>query len=68
MGTATIIISGINDYKGERKLGFVIAAKTDINNGNIESIGNQYYTGNVIKPVVKVMYGDTVLVENKIIL
>lgn len=65
VGTATIIISGINDYKGERKLGFVIAAKTDINNGNIESIGNQYYTGNVIKPVVKVMYGDTVLVENQ---
>lgn len=65
VGTATIIISGINDYKGERKLVFIITAKTDISNGNIESIGNQYYTGNMIKPTVKVMYGNSVLVENQ---
>lgn len=64
IGTAEIVISGINSYKGGKRIRFQIVDKKDIAKASISEVSNQYYTGQEICPKVIVTYENEVLKEN----
>lgn len=62
-GTATVVITGKNDYIGVVKKEFVIEP---VNIQNLEiSVPSVYYTGKEVKPEVTVKFGERNLVENQ---
>lgn len=63
-GEATILVSGIGNYKGSQNIKFKITPK-DINEINIQEIAEQKYTGEEIKPDITVTNGSSKLIENK---
>ena len=65
-GDASVIITGINDYTGTREATFTILP-ADINNERIwvETIEDQEYTGEMLKPVVNVYDGYALLMQGK---
>ena len=59
-GTATVVITGIDNYKGTLKAKFKIA-RASIKKGRIAKISKQSYTGKKVEPVPKLTVNKTVL-------
>ncbi len=62
-GTATVTITGKGNYKNSQSISRTFRIKGTLNNANVELIDalNDYeyqYTGNVIKPRLKIWFGD----------
>ena len=62
VGTATIEITGIGNYRGTRKVTFKITPK-EISTATVKDIPNQKYTGSEISPSVKITDGSAKLVN-----
>ena len=61
VGTATVTIKGIGNYKGSKKVTFQISARA-ISKASVSGINASYtYTGSAIKPTPTVKYGSTTL-------
>ena len=63
MGTATITITGINNYSGYKQVNFKITEEV-ITNSTVSSIENYYYNGEEIKPEPVVTYNNKKLVKD----
>ena len=64
VGTATATITGMGNYSGEKAATFTIIPKAVTNDGITVTIPEQTWTGSELTPVITVMDGETVLVEN----
>ena len=68
VGTATVTVSGINDYKGTKTATFKIVnpadTRTDISTATIDAIPDQNYTGSAITPNVVVKVGENTLTKD----
>ena len=60
VGTASVVIEGINNYKGSKKVTFQIQPR-DINKATIKNIENKTYTGSKIELNVDVVDHNQVL-------
>lgn len=63
VGTATVILTGKNNYSGTISTSFKIK-KRKISLCTIAAISNQSYTGKSIKPSLKIKSGSKTLVQN----
>lgn len=61
---ASIILTGMGNYKGSKTVEFKIIAK-NIAKLNVEEIANQYYNGTEIKPEVIMFNNKTLLILDK---
>ena len=68
VGTATVTVSGIKDYKGTKTATFKIVnpadTRTDISTATIDAIPDQNYTGSAITPNVVVKVGENTLTKD----
>ena len=64
VGTASIEITGVGNYTGNKKVNFKIVPK-DISSAVIKDIDEQEYTADKITPKVQITDGSAELVENK---
>lgn len=63
-GIGKIEITGIGNYKGTKQLNFKIVPKSIVN-ATIEEVGEQKYTGEEIRPNIRITDGSAKLIENK---
>ena len=63
VGTATVTVTGLNNYAGTKTTTFRIIGR-DMSNTTVDSIAAQRYTGNEIFPAVTVKIGTVVLQQN----
>lgn len=65
-GKATVIVKGRGNYKGTKKLTFIISKKLkSIKTVKVLGVKNYSYTGKKIQPVLKIMDGKKRLKEGK---
>lgn len=62
-GTYSITLSGMGNYKGSRKVKFVISNAGLLNKAQISSIAEQIYSGEEIEPSLTVRLGGLILTE-----
>ncbi len=63
VGTATVTVSGMGNYKGTVETTFEIVP-ADVSLLKISAVSAQYYTGGSLKPDVKITMGDIILTRN----
>lgn len=66
IGKASIMVTGIHDYKSERIVNFdIIPVRRDIANATVDSINDIEYTGKAITPNLTIKYDGTELIEGQ---
>lgn len=63
-GTATVIVTGIGDYRGTVRKNFTIIT-TGLKTDFLSAIPNQIYTGGEIRPEIVLNYAGSLLKENR---
>lgn len=63
-GTAKVIVTGKDKYSGTRTLTFTIL-KRSLSRSTVSVTKTAVYTGKLVTPTVKVLYGRTTLVKNR---
>lgn len=62
-GTWRVLIKGINNFSGEREVKFTIAESIALSKAKVGAVPNQTYTGQPIKPELKITIGTDELIE-----